>query len=164
MMQTIALYPGTFDPITHGHTDIVKRASLLFDTVILSIAASPSKTKRPLFTLEERITLAQSVLADTPEIIIRGFEGLLLDFVQQCQANVIVRGLRTVSDFDYEFQLAGLNQGLMPAVETVFLVPITQYVHISSTLIREIALLGGPIDTFVHPQVAEALRRKCLSI
>lgn len=161
-MKTVAIYPGTFDPITFGHTDIAKRASKLFDQVIIAIAANPSKTKTPLFNLEERIALAEVVLSDVPQIIVRGFNGLLMNFVKQYQFQVMIRGLRTVSDFDYEFQLAGMNQNLMPDVETLFFAPTTRYTHISSTLVREIALLGGPIDEFVHAQVVDALNRKRL--
>lgn len=159
-MKTVALYPGTFDPITHGHTDIAKRASQLFDEVIIAIAANPSQTKKPLFSLEERIALTKIVLSDIPQITVRGFSGLLINFVQHCQARIIIRGLRTVTDFDYEFQLAGMNQLLMPEVETLFFAPTARYAHISSTLVREIALLGGTIDQFVHPQVVDALDKK----
>lgn len=156
----IAIYPGTFDPITHGHTDIAKRASQLFDEVIIAIAENPSQTKKPLFSLEERIALTKAVLTDVPQITVQGFSGLLMNFVAQYQARIIIRGLRTVTDFDYEFQLAGMNQLLMPTVETLFLVPTARYTHISSTLVREIALLGGAIDQFVHPQVVDALNKK----
>jgi len=156
----IAIYPGTFDPITHGHTDIAKRASQLFDEVIIAIAANPSQTKKPLFSLEERIALAKAVLSDVPQITVQGFSGLLIDFVKNCQAHIMIRGLRSVTDFDYEFQLAGMNQILMPEVETLFFAPTTQYTHISSTLVREIALLGGSIDPFVHTQVVDALNKK----
>lgn len=155
-MRVRAVYPGTFDPITYGHADIVRRAAQLFSEVIIAIAAHPSKTKIPLFSLEEREFLARTALANMPNVTVLSFNGLLLDFMTQYQAQVIVRGLRAVSDFDYEFQLAGINRTLMPRVETVFLAPSTQYTYISSTLVKEIAILGGPVDAFVHPQVVAA--------
>ncbi len=154
-MKIKAIYPGTFDPITHGHSDIVKRASRLFDEIVVAIAASPNKT--PVLNLEQRIKLAKIVLINLENVTVCGFTGLLAEFARQCQAKVIIRGLRAVSDFEYEFQLAGMNRTLIPEVETVFLSPATQYTYISSSLIREIAALGGPIHEFVHPQVLLAL-------
>lgn len=154
-MKVIALYPGTFDPITYGHSDIVKRAAKLFDEVIVAVAASPNK--EPIFSLEKRVALAQTVLAGHSNIKVCGFGGLLANFARQCKAQVIVRGLRAVSDFEYEFQLAGMNRTLIPEVETIFLTPSTQYTYISSSLVREIAILGGPVGEFVHPQVQAAL-------
>jgi pantetheine-phosphate adenylyltransferase len=158
-MRITAIYPGTFDPITHGHSDIARRAAILFDHVIVAVAANSAKA--PIFNLEERVSLAQTVLADLKDVEVRGFDGLLAEFATQCQANVIVRGLRAVSDFEYEFQLAGMNRTLIPSIETIFLTPATQYTYISSSLVREIAFLGGPIKDFVHPQVLSALSEKC---
>lgn len=155
-----AIYPGTFDPLTNGHVDIARRAAQLFDTLIIAIAESPSK--RPLFDLEQRIELAHIALEELilPNVQVIGFSGLLAHFVRQYQAQVIVRGLRAVSDFEYEFQMAGMNRYLIPEVETIFLTPATQYSHISSSLVREIARLGGKIDEFVHPKVFAALQEK----
>jgi len=160
LMKITAIYPGTFDPITNGHVDIARRAAKLFDHLIIAIAASPSKT--PVFSLVQRVELAHIALAETqlPNIEIIGFSGLLADFVGQHQAQVIVRGLRAVSDFEYEFQMAGMNRYLIPEVETIFLTPSTQYAYISSSLVREIARLGGKIHEFVHPKVFDALRDK----
>ncbi len=157
-MQITAIYPGTFDPITHGHTDIARRAAMLFDRVIVAIAASP--TKAPIFSLEERVKLAEIALADIPKVEVCGFDCLLAEFATQAKANVLVRGLRAVSDFEYEFQLAGMNRTLIPAIETIFLTPSTQYTYISSSLVREIAFLGGPVKDFVHPEVLAALSSK----
>lgn len=154
-MKITAIYPGTFDPITYGHSDIVKRAAKLFDEVIVAVAANPNKT--PIFSLEKRVALAQTVLAGYSNVNVCGFGGLLAEFVRQCKAQVIVRGLRAVSDFEYEFQLAGMNRTLIPEVETIFLTPSTQYTYISSSLVREIAALGGPVGEFVDPQVLVAL-------
>ncbi len=159
-MKITAIYPGTFDPITNGHVDIARRAAKLFDHLIVAIAASPSK--KPVFDLVQRVELAHIALAETqlPNIEIVGFSGLLADFVRQHQAQVIVRGLRAVSDFEYEFQMAGMNRYLIPEVETIFLTPSTQYAYISSSLVREIARLGGKIHEFVHPKVLNALHDK----
>lgn len=155
-----AIYPGTFDPLTNGHVDITRRAARLFDRLIIAIAESPSK--RPVFDLEQRIELAHIALEKPalPNVQVIGFSGLLADFVRQHQAQVIVRGLRAVSDFEYEFQMAGMNRHLIPEVETIFLTPATQYSYISSSLVREIARLGGKIDEFVHPKVFAALQEK----
>jgi len=150
-----AVYPGTFDPITNGHSDLIGRASRLFERVVVAVAANPGK--RPVFTLEQRVTLASEVLADLPNVEVCAFDSLLADFVQQKGAAVILRGLRAVSDFEYEFQLAWMNRRLAPEVETIFLTPAADYAYISSSLVREIAALGGDITAFVHPKVAAAL-------
>lgn len=153
-----AIYPGTFDPITHGHTDIVKRAAHLFDSVVVAVAKSHGKN--PLFNLQERIALAQTVLQDLPQVEVIGFSGLLANFVREQQALVVVRGLRAVTDFEYEFQLAGMNSDLMPEVETVFLRTDTRYTYISATLVREVALLQGDVSHFVAPAVLSALKTR----
>jgi len=151
-----ALYPGTFDPITHGHTDLVSRAARVFDKVIVAIAESPHKT--PFFSLEKRIELAESQLGHLDNIEIVGFSNLLVDFVQEKSARVIVRGLRAVSDFEYEFQLASMNRNLCEEVETMFLTPDEKYGFISSTLVREVARLGGDVSQFVGADIAHALK------
>lgn len=152
------LYPGTFDPITHGHTDLVERAARLFDEVIIAVAASPKKG--PLFSLEQRVELAREVTAHLPNVKVYGFSNLLAHFVKEIEANVLMRGLRAVSDFEYEFQLANMNRKLAPDVESLFLTPCEQYSFISSTLVREIAALDGDISQFVHPVVAKALAER----
>jgi len=157
-MKNIVVYPGTFDPITYGHTDLISRAARLFEHVIVAIAVNRNKT--PLFTLEERIALAQQSLRDYKNVEVQGFEILLSDFAKQCNANIILRGLRAVADFDYEFQLASMNRCLAPEVETVFLMPAENYMYISSSLVREIATLGGNVAEFVPPPVAAALNKK----
>lgn len=154
----IAIYPGTFDPITKGHSDLVERASRLFDTVIVAIAANPGK--QPVFDLEERLALAHVALADFGNVEICAFDGLLVEFAREKKAQVILRGLRAVSDFDYEFQLAGMNRTLAPDVETLFLTPAEQYANISSSLVREIAALGGDVSPFVHEKIRAELMRK----
>ena len=154
-MNNIVVYPGTFDPITNGHTDIIERAAKLFDKVIVGVAANPQKS--PRFSLEQRIGLAQKVLGSISNVEVKGFDCLLIHFVSQCKAQVILRGLRAISDFEYEFQLAGMNRRLAPDIETVFLTPAEQYAYISSTLVREIAALGGDVSQFVHPYVVKAL-------
>jgi pantetheine-phosphate adenylyltransferase len=153
-----AVYPGTFDPLTRGHEDLVRRASTLFDTVILAIA--DSKAKRPYFTLDERIAMAREVLGDVKNVQVLGFSGLLTEFVRKQGARVVLRGLRAVSDFEYEFQLAGMNRNLYPEMETLFLTPSEQHMFISATLVREIAALGGDVGEFVHPLVAKRLKQK----
>ena len=153
-----AIYPGTFDPLTRGHEDLVRRASTLFDGIVLGVAASPAK--RTAFTLEERVAMAREVLADVRNLEVAGFDGLLIDFVRQHRARVVLRGLRAVSDFEYEFQLAGMNRNLYPEMETIFLTPSEQHMFISATLVREIAALGGDVSKFVDPRVAERLRKK----
>lgn len=152
------LYPGTFDPITHGHTDLVERAARLFDEVIIAVAASPKKG--PLFSLEQRVELAREVTAHLPNVKVYGFSNLLAHFVKEVEANVLMRGLRAVSDFEYEFQLANMNRKLAPDVESLFPTPCEQYSFISSTLVREIAALDGDISQFVHPVVAKALAER----
>ena len=155
-MAVAAMYPGTFDPITLGHEDLVRRASGLFDRVVVAIAANPSK--EPMFTLEERVELARSSLLDLDNVEVSGYDGLTVDFARANGLRVIMRGLRAVSDFEYEFQLAGMNRRLAPDVETLFLTPAEQFAYISSTLVREIAGLGGDVSEFVHPCVVEALK------
>ncbi|MCF6189052.1 MAG: pantetheine-phosphate adenylyltransferase [Cocleimonas sp.] len=150
-----AIYPGTFDPITNGHIDLVQRAAKLFDTVIVAIAASSKKN--PKFSLEERIELAQKVLVDCPNVSVKGFNVLLIDFAHQQNATVLIRGLRAVSDFEYEFQLASMNRSLAPDLESVFLMPADEYSFISSSLVKEVAALGGDVSKFVHPIVYKAL-------
>lgn len=160
-MTTIAIYPGTFDPITNGHIDLVSRASKLFDKVIVAIAINPSKT--PTFNLNERIDLAQQTLAEMTNVEVCGFEGLLVDVAKQKNADVIIRGLRAVSDFEHEFQLASMNRKMEPDVETLFLTPAEQFAYISSSLVREIASLGGDVSDFVAPCVAVELKSKLLN-
>ncbi len=152
----VALYPGTFDPITRGHEDLVRRGCLLFDRLILAIAESPSK--KPRFSLADRVDMAREILHDVPNVEIVGFNTLLMNFVHEQGAKVIVRGLRAVSDFEYEFQMAGMNRSLYPEVETVFLTPGEQYMFISATMVREIARLGGDVSKFVQPCVEKRLR------
>ncbi len=154
----IAVYPGTFDPMTLGHSDVVRRAARLFDRVIVAVAVAHHK--KTMFTLEERIDMVSEVVKDEANVSVESFSGLMRDFVVVRDAKVMVRGLRAVTDFDYEFQLAGMNRSLMPDVETVFLTPSAQYQFISSTLVREIASLGGEAHKFVDPVVARALAEK----
>lgn len=154
----VAIYPGTFDPITRGHEDLVRRAAALFDKVILAVAESPSK--RPYFSLEERVDMARGILSDVPEVEVCGFNCLLMNFVHERGAKVIVRGLRAVSDFEYEFQMAGMNRNLFPEVETVFLTPGEQHMFVSATMVREIARLGGDVSKFVQPDVSKRLAAK----
>ena len=154
----VAVYPGTFDPITHGHTDLVTRAARVFGHVIVAIAESPHKT--PFFSLEKRIELAQSQLSGLENISIVGFSNLLVDFVLESGAGVIVRGLRAVSDFEYEFQLASMNRNLCASVETMFLTPDEKYGFISSTLVREVARLNGDVSQFVGPEIEQALKQQ----
>ena len=156
-MKTI-VYPGTFDPITNGHIDLVERASRLFDKIVLGIATS--QRKGPLFDIDERIKLASDALSHVPNVEILGFDYLLVNFVKDCKADAIMRGLRAVSDFEYEFQMAGMNRYLMPDVETLFLTPSDQYQFISGSIVREIAALGGDVSKFVFPSVEDWLKRK----
>ena len=156
--MTTAIYPGTFDPITKGHTDLVKRATKLFGKVIVAVAANPSK--QPVFTLPERISMAEQVLDGVSGVEVLSLDGLLVQFARQHQAVAIIRGLRAVSDFDYEFQLAGMNRKLAPEVETLFLTPDEKYTYISSSLVREIAALGGDVSEFVHENVMAELKRR----
>jgi len=152
------VYPGTFDPFTRGHEDLVRRAAKLFDPVVVGIADSDSK--RPMFTSAERIAMTREVLAGYPNVEVLGFSGLLMDFVHSIGASVIVRGLRAVSDFEYEFQMAGMNRNLYPEVETLFLTPAEQYLFMSATIVREIARFGGNVSSFVHPVVEARLKAK----
>ena len=156
-MNTV-LYPGTFDPITMGHMDLVGRAAKLFDRVVVAVAASPKKN--PTFSLEERVELCKEVLEQYPNVEVVGFSTLLAHFTDEVGANVLLRGLRAVSDFEYEFQLANMNRQLAPQVESLFLTPSEKYSYISSTLVREIASLGGDVTKFVHPAVHEALVKR----
>jgi pantetheine-phosphate adenylyltransferase len=160
--MTIAVYPGTFDPFTRGHEDLVRRASSIFTKLIVGVA--DSKNKRPIFTLEERIEIAKEVLSHYPNVEIAGFSGLLKDFAREHSARVIVRGLRAVSDFEYEFQMAGMNRYLLPDVETLFLTPSDQYQFISGTFVREIALMGGDVSKFVFPSVEKWLHKKNIQL
>lgn len=152
------VFPGTFDLITNGHQDLIERTACLFEKVIVAIAANPRKT--PTFTLYDRVTLTSDILSYLTNVEVCGFENLLADFAKQQQASAIIRGLRAVSDFEYEFQLSSMNRHLAPDIETVFLTPATQYAFISSSLIKEIASFGGDIASFVHPRIALALRHK----
>ena len=156
-MAVTAVYPGTFDPITNGHSDLVSRASRLFDRVIVAIAANP--VKKPLFELEERVEMAKLVLADVGNVEVCGFSDLLVNFARQCDAEVILRGLRAVSDFEFEMQLASMNRRLDNTIETVFMTPAEETSFISASLVREIALHGGDVSQFVHRAVVEALAR-----
>lgn len=157
-MSVIAVYPGTFDPVTNGHTDLVGRAVRLFDEVIVAVAQNPGKSA--VFTLEERVEMARTALHGIPHVSVVGFDNLLVDFVRAQHAHVILRGLRAVSDFDYEFQLAGMNRRLCDDIETIFLTPAEQYAYISSSLVREIAALGGDVSAFVHSSVMAALSNR----
>ena len=157
-----AVYPGTFDPLTRGHEDLVRRAATVFGALIVGVA--DSKAKRTFFTLHERVEMAREVLADLKNVQVTGFNGLLIDFIRQHDARVVLRGLRAVSDFEYEFQLAGMNRSLYPDFETMFLTPSEQHMFISATLVREIALLGGDVSKFVHPLVGKKLTAKVKSL
>jgi len=152
------VYPGTFDPVTRGHADLVARATRLFDEVIVAVAEHSGKT--PFFPLEERVAMARTALADLEGVEVRAFSGLLVEFVQACGAQAILRGLRAVSDFEYEFQLASMNRQLAPEIETLFLTPAERYAFVSSSLVREVARLGGDVAPFVHPAVCEALAQR----
>jgi len=153
-----AMYPGTFDPLTRGHEELIHRCARLFDQIVVAVAASPGKA--PLFTLDERVDLAREVLKDTPGVSVTGYAGLSVDFARTNDLAVIMRGLRAVSDFELEFQLAAMNRRLDDSVETVFLTPTEQYTFVSSTLVREIAEYGGDVSQFVHPRVEQALKSK----
>lgn len=154
------IYPGTFDPITRGHEDVVRRAAGLFDEVVVAVAASRSAT---LFNLDERVQMAREIFANFPNVRVEGFDSLLMDFVRAQNARVVLRGLRAVSDFEYEFQMAGMNRSLHPDVETVFLTPAEQYTFISASMVREIARFGGDVSKFVSPLVASRLTEKKLT-
>jgi pantetheine-phosphate adenylyltransferase len=158
-MSVTAIYPGTFDPVTHGHVDLIARASRLFGKVVVAVAES--KNKVPLFTLEERVALCREALGHLSGVVVTGFDALLVDCARREGAQVVLRGLRAVSDFEYEFQLAWMNHRLNPELETLFLTPAEQYAFISSTMIREIAKLGGDVSDFVPEAVRKALLEKC---
>jgi pantetheine-phosphate adenylyltransferase len=156
-MKRSAVYPGTFDPITNGHQDLVRRAASVFERVIVAIASNPNKA--PMFPLEKRVDLARAVLGDIPGVEVMGYKGLTVDFAREHGVQVVVRGLRAVSDFEFEFQLANMSRHLHRELETVFLTPQEQFTFISSTLVREIAILGGDVKEFVHPLVAAELKK-----
>ena len=153
-----AVYPGTFDPMTMGHVDLVKRASKLFDSVIIAIASSDSK--KPMFSLEERIEIGNKIFADDPKVEVIGFSGLLVNFAKDNDANILIRGLRVVADFEYEFQLANMNRAMSPDIESVFLTPKEEYSYISSSLVKEIATMGGDVTRFVDPVPLDALNQQ----
>ncbi len=154
----VAVYPGTFDPLTRGHEDLVRRASKLCKRLVVGVA--DSRNKHPFFTLEERVDIAREVLSHYPNVTVAGFSGLLKHFVEKHGATVVIRGLRAVSDFEFEFQMAGMNRYQMPSVETVFMTPSDQYMFISGTIVREIALLGGDVSKFTFPSVEKWLKEK----
>ncbi len=158
MSLSRAVYPGTFDPVTRGHEDLVRRASRIFDEVIVAVADSASK--KPHFEIEDRVGMAREVLSDLGNVSVTSFSGLLMDFVRQRDAKVVLRGLRAVSDFEYELQMAGMNRNLYPEVETLFLTPAEQYMFISASIVREIAKFGGDVSHFVHPLIAGRLAEK----
>ena len=162
MSSVLAVYPGTFDPMTLGHEDVIRRATQLFDRVIVAVAAGHHK--KALFSLQERIEMAREVASAYPQVQVESFSGLLRDFVVARGGKAMVRGLRAVTDFDYEFQLAGMNRSLMPDVETVFLTPSDKFQFISSTFVREIAMLGGEVDKFVSASVQSRLQEKVRSL
>jgi pantetheine-phosphate adenylyltransferase len=157
-MTRIAVYPGSFDPPTRGHTDLISRSLALADQVIVAIATNPNK--QPLFSVEERLTMLRAAMGNEARIRYESFEGLLADFARKVGAHMIVRGLRAVSDFEYEFQMALMNRQLHPSLETVFLVPSIETTYVSSSLVREVARYGGDVGALVHPTVADALRRR----
>lgn len=161
MKSRLAIYSGTFDPFTRGHEDLVRRASGLFERVIVAVA--DSRSKRPLFDPDERVEIVRTIVRDCTNVEVKGFSGLLMEFLREQGAQVIVRGLRAVSDFEYEFQMAGMNRSLNPDVETVFLTPAEKYQFISATMVREIASLGGDVGKFVQPLVHERLKQKISS-
>ncbi|MCG9602654.1 pantetheine-phosphate adenylyltransferase [Vibrio sp. Isolate31] len=157
-MKKTVIYPGTFDPITNGHLDLIERATKMFDEIIIAVAASPSKNT--LFTLEERVNLVTNVTADMPSVTVKGFSGLMVDFAKQEQANILIRGLRTTVDFEYEFGLTNMYRRLLPGLESVFLTPSEEYAFLSSTIVREVAIHGGDISQFVPQKVADEIKLK----
>lgn len=157
-MNSNVIYPGTFDPITHGHVDIIERAARMFNTVTVAVAESPRKNT--LFTLEERIDMVKEVFKDQPNIVVKGFSGLLVDFAKKEKSSTLIRGLRTTMDFEYELGLSTMYQKLMPEMESLFLPPNEKYAFLSSTIVREVALHGGDVSDFVHPYIAEKLGEK----
>ena len=156
--RRVAIYAGTFDPLTRGHEDLVRRAVSLFDHVIVAVAAS--QAKNPFFSLDDRVQMAKEVLAPYTNAEVSSFKGLLLDFLHERGAKVVLRGLRAASDFEYEFQMAGMNRNLYPEVETLFLTPSEQHMFISATMVREVARLGGDVSKFVHPSIVVRLKNK----
>jgi pantetheine-phosphate adenylyltransferase len=157
-MSTTAIYPGTYDPVTRGHIDICQRALKVFDHVVIGVADSPAK--QPFFDIDERFDMLETVFADNDQISVRRFSGLLIDFARECDAEVIIRGLRAISDFEYEVQLAGMNRSLAPEIETVFLTAAQRYAFVSSSLVREIARLDGDVSEFLHPVILQRLTDK----
>ncbi len=157
-MHRIAVYPGTFDPVTCGHEDLVRRATRIFDEIVVAVAVGGHK--QPFFDLATRVSMAQQVFADMPNVRVVGFSGLLMDFVAAQSSHIVLRGLRAVSDFEYEFQLAGMNRNLNPQVETVFLTPAEQFMFVSASMVREIAMLGGNVSPYVHSVVLAQLQHK----
>ena len=157
-MSRIAVYPGSFDPITHGHEDLIQRSLQFVDRLIVAVAVNSTKT--PMFTLEERLELLRKVLKGEARAEVQSFDGLLADFAKKSKATMVVRGLRAVSDFEYEFQMALMNRQLHPGLETVFMVPAVDLTYLSSSLVREVARLGGDVSPFVHPVVLKALQAK----
>jgi pantetheine-phosphate adenylyltransferase len=157
-MAGIAIYPGTFDPVTRGHIDVVERALKMFDRVVIGVADSPAK--QPFFNLDERLDMLQTVFAGKENVLVKPFSGLLIDFARDCSAGIIVRGLRAISDFEYEVQLAGMNRSLAPEIETVFLTAAQSYAFVSSSLVREIARLDGDVSEFLHPEILTRLTTK----
>jgi pantetheine-phosphate adenylyltransferase len=160
--KRVAIYAGTFDPLTRGHEDLIRRAVNLFDHVIIAVAAS--QTKNPFFTLEERVEMANEVLGGYENAEVCSFKGLLLEFLHSKGAKVVLRGLRAASDFEYEFQMAGMNRNLYPEVETLFLTPSEKYMFISATMVREVARLGGDVSKFVHPAIDARLKKKVAAL
>ena len=160
-MSTTVIYPGTFDPITHGHTDIVSRAVKVFDRVIVAVAVSTAK--KTVFSGEERVQLSAEILREFVNVEVKSFDGLMVDFARANQASLILRGLRAVTDFEYEFQLAGMNRKLLPEADTVFMPTSENFTYISSSLVREIAQLGGDVSDFVHPRIKDALEERLRS-
>ncbi len=157
-MSSVAIYPGTFDPVTRGHIDICQRALKVFDRVVIGVA--DSLAKEPFFDIDERFDMLETVFADTDRISVKPFSGLLIDFARECEADVIVRGLRAISDFEYEVQLAGMNRSLAPEIETVFLTAAQPFAFVSSSLVREIARLDGDVSEFLHPEILRRLTEK----
>lgn len=156
-MKRVAVYPGTFDPLTNGHVNIVQRALSLFDQIIIAVASNPDK--RPFLPYDQRITLARANFVDEPRVTVEGFDTLLTDFLRSRKANVVIRGLRAVSDFEYEFSLAGMNRKLMPEIETIYLMPSDEYMFMSSSFVREVAKLNGDVSRFVPPVILAALQK-----
>ncbi len=160
MTERTAVYPGSFDPLTLGHDDIVRRSLRLVDRVLIAVAATATQSKRPLFDLDERVALIRRVYREVPEVEVVSFSGLLVDFARERGARLIVRGLRAVSDFEYEFQMALMNRSLWPEVEVIFMAPDNRHTFLSSSLVREVGRLGGDVSGFVHPEVLEAMKAK----